>query len=301
MLIYHRTSLMESRAQTVVNTVNCVGVMGKGVAAAFKDRYPAMFEAYKRICDAGELEPGKLWLWQGPQQWVLNFPTKKHWRNPSKLEWVEAGLDKFVRTYEYRGITDISFPRLGCGNGGLDWEHVRPVMERYLGNLSIPVYIHDYSYEVGIPEHLEAIIRQLSSKSAPVTSFAKFMDAINAALSASGGNLVDIETEAPFKASLEGDALTISIDGQSSKIELEDLQGLWITLQSGFVTKQRAAWATGDGGCQALSLLMLIPGTRAVQIRRPNCDPEIAVELKPKFGAQNVFAASSEQPRLSWA
>jgi O-acetyl-ADP-ribose deacetylase (regulator of RNase III) len=152
MLIYHRTNLLDSNAQTLVNTVNCVGVMGKGIALEFKQRYPDMFKAYKRICDAGELEIGKLWLWSGRDQWVLNFPTKKHWRHPSKVEWIEAGLDKFVTEYVRRGITDISFPRLGCGNGGLNWERqVRPVMERYLAPLPINVYIHDFTKDVGLP------------------------------------------------------------------------------------------------------------------------------------------------------
>ncbi len=144
MLTYADTSLLDSSAQTLVNAVNCVGVMGKGIAKAFKDRHPEMFSAYKRICDAGLLEPGKLWLWNSSDQWVLNFPTKVHWRNPSRLEWIEMGLDKFSAEYAHRGINQISFPRLGCGNGGLDWEEVRPLMERYLAPLPINVIIHDF-------------------------------------------------------------------------------------------------------------------------------------------------------------
>jgi O-acetyl-ADP-ribose deacetylase (regulator of RNase III) len=142
MLVYHRTNLLDSNAQTLVNTVNCVGVMGKGIALDFKQRYPDMFRAYKRVCDAHQLDVGKLLLWQGPDHWVLNFPTKKHWRHPSRVEWIEAGLEKFVAEYSRRGVTDISFPRLGCGNGGLKWEVVKPVMERYLANLPINVFVH---------------------------------------------------------------------------------------------------------------------------------------------------------------
>lgn len=90
---------MDSTAQTLVNTLNCVGVMGKGVAKEFKERDPEMFRAYKKICDAKLLAPGKLWLWRGRHGLVLNFPTKLHWRNPSRLEWIEAGLQKFVKSY----------------------------------------------------------------------------------------------------------------------------------------------------------------------------------------------------------
>ena len=130
MLTYRRTSILDSTTQTVVNTVNCVGVMGKGIALSYKEREPEMFKAYKDICERKLLQPGKLWLWKSSTPWILNFPTKVHWRRPSKLEWIEAGLAKFVAAYEAQGIREISFPRLGCGNGGLDWADVKPLMER---------------------------------------------------------------------------------------------------------------------------------------------------------------------------
>jgi len=155
MLTYKRTGLLEANTQTLVNTVNCVGVMGKGIAKAFKQREPNMFTAYKRICDDKLLEPGKLWLWRGSEQWVLNFPTKRHWRSPSKIEWVESGLDKFVQTFEAQGVTEIAFPKLGCGNGGLEWEEVKLLMERYLSDLPIPVFIHDYTCLTPKPEDFD--------------------------------------------------------------------------------------------------------------------------------------------------
>jgi O-acetyl-ADP-ribose deacetylase (regulator of RNase III) len=142
MLIYRQTHLLESDAQTLVNPINCVGVMGKGLARAFKEREPEMFATYKRICEQKLLAPDKLWLWYGAASLILNFPTKQHWRNPSKLEWIEAGLEEFVRRYQELGIIEISFPQLGCGNGGLRWDDVRPLMEKHLGSLPIQIYIH---------------------------------------------------------------------------------------------------------------------------------------------------------------
>src|SRR6185312_8654562 len=124
-------------------------------------REPEMFAAYKRICEEKLLAPGKLWLWRGSTQMVLNFPTKQHWKNPSKLEWIEAGLKKFVSNYRKLGIVEISFPRLGCGNGGLDWKKVCPLMEKYLSGLPIQVYIHDYTVDVGLPEHMEEVAKLL--------------------------------------------------------------------------------------------------------------------------------------------
>ena len=137
-------NLLDSTAQTFVNPVNTVGVMGKGLARAFKHNYPDMFAQYKHYCDDGRLDIGKLHLYKTSAKWILNFPTKKHWRSKSKLEYIELGLQKFVDTYEQQGITSIAFPQLGCGLGGLLWDDVRPVMERYLNDLPIDVFIYDF-------------------------------------------------------------------------------------------------------------------------------------------------------------
>lgn len=194
MLIYRRTSLLESTAQTLVNTVNCVGVMGKGIAKDFKEREPEMFTAYRRICDKKLLAPGKLWLWRESSQWVLNFPTKQHWRNPSKLEWIDAGLKKFAQNYQKQGITEISFPRLGCGNGGLDWEDVRPLMEEHLRSLPIQIYIHDFTVPIGLPAHMEEIAHLLKSEHLGQNSFDDFLNAIRKVVELGADKLVNIET-----------------------------------------------------------------------------------------------------------
>ena len=143
MITYVVCDLFTSPSRVLVNTVNTVGVMGKGIAKDFKTIYPEMFSRYQELCEKGQFDIGQLWLYRTPHKWVLNFPTKKHWRNPSRPEYIEAGLQKFAATYHVYGITSISFPLLGCGNGELDWEtQVRPLMEQYLGKLPIDVYIH---------------------------------------------------------------------------------------------------------------------------------------------------------------
>ncbi len=144
MLTFVRGNLFESPAKVLVNTVNTVGVMGKGIALTFKQVYPEMFRRYQTLCERGELEIGNLWLYKTEHKWILNFPTKRHWRNPSRLEFIEAGLAKFVETYADQGITSIAFPELGCGNGELQWADVRPLMLRYLRKLPINVYINLY-------------------------------------------------------------------------------------------------------------------------------------------------------------
>ncbi len=136
-------NLFDSNAKTLVNTVNCVGVMGKGIAAEFKKRYPAMFEEYKRRCDAGQVQLGYPYHYRDlTGVSLVNFPTKQHWRSPSRLQDIEHGLDHFVASYAAWGITSVAFPPLGCGNGGLEWSDVGPLMYRKLISLPIPVEIY---------------------------------------------------------------------------------------------------------------------------------------------------------------
>lgn len=143
MLRYVATDLFESPAQVLVNTVNTVGVMGKGIAKEFASIYPEMYKEYRALCEKHMFDVDQLWLYKTSHKWVLNFPTKKHWRSPSKVEYIEAGLKKFVDAYAQKGITSISFPLLGCGSGGLDFEsQVQPIMETYLKPLPIDVFIH---------------------------------------------------------------------------------------------------------------------------------------------------------------
>ena len=139
-------NIFNSKAQTIVNTVNCVGVMGKGIALVFKLRYPNMFEQYQKLCAQRLIEVGKLWIYKGDNSdpWVLNFPTKTHWKLPSEYEYLEKGLQKFVDTYQEKGITSIAFPLLGAFNGGLEKERVMNIMQHYLSQCDIPIEIYLY-------------------------------------------------------------------------------------------------------------------------------------------------------------
>lgn len=153
MITYVKGDLFSSPAQIIVNTVNTVGVMGKGVALEFKKRYPEMFVEYQKLCKEKKLDIGKLFLWRKSDKWVLLFPTKKHWRNPSQLEYIEKGLMKFSQNWDKMNANSVAFPRLGCGNGGLNWSDVKPLMEKYLNNLPMQVYVYVDNYKDPIPEH----------------------------------------------------------------------------------------------------------------------------------------------------
>ena len=299
MLIYRRTSLMESSAQTLVNTVNCVGAMGKGIALEFKKREPGMFAAYKKLCSDKKLEPGKLWLWRGEDHWTLNFPTKMHWRYPSKLEWIEAGLQKFCSGYQRLGIKEISFPRLGCGNGGLDWDIVRPMMEHYLAPLPIEVYIHDYTKDIGLPEHLEAVSKTLQIEQTDDPTFDAFVSALRRALDLSHNMLSDVRFHDPIEATLGADELTIQAEDGKWAFDLEALRGVWIGLQNGLLTKEKAGWSSADGGQRLLSVLSVLPHLRPIEIEHVESRvPELAVEMRPRGNA--LLPETMSQPELSW-
>lgn len=132
-------NLLDARVEAVVNTVNTVGVMGKGIALMFREKYPENFKAYEAACKAGEVEVGKMFVTAGVEldgpRWIINFPTKKHWRQPTKLEWVRSGLVALKDVLREKQIKTVAIPPLGCGNGGLDWAVVRPMIEAALDDL----------------------------------------------------------------------------------------------------------------------------------------------------------------------
>jgi O-acetyl-ADP-ribose deacetylase (regulator of RNase III)/uncharacterized protein YwgA len=136
-------NIFESRAQTLVNTVNCVGIMGKGIALEFKKRFPEMFKDYAARCRRGEVKLGRPYLYKPlVPPWVLNFPTKDHWRSVAKLEDIIRGLEYLLEHYKAWEITSIAFPPLGCGQGQLEWGIVGPTLYRYLTRMDIPVELY---------------------------------------------------------------------------------------------------------------------------------------------------------------
>ncbi len=125
-------NLLECEAEALVNTVNCVGVMGKGIALQFKRAFPENFRRYAQACRQGLVQPGKMFVVETdliPPRYIINFPTKTHWKAKSHLKDIQAGLDSLIAEIQERGIGSIAVPPLGCGNGGLDWGAVHPLIE----------------------------------------------------------------------------------------------------------------------------------------------------------------------------
>ncbi|WP_095499172.1 macro domain-containing protein [Paraferrimonas haliotis] len=140
MIKYQKGNIFTSTCDTVVNAVNCSGVMGAGIALEFRLRYPEMFAKYEQYCESKHMAVGKLWNFKDVHSTygfksVLSFPTKTSWKNPSDLRFIELGLQNFATTYKKRGITSVAFPMLGVGKGGLAVTAVSALMEKYLSHL----------------------------------------------------------------------------------------------------------------------------------------------------------------------
>jgi len=135
--------ILQSKAQTLINTVNCIGVMGKGIALEFKKRFPAMFADYAAKCEHGEVSPGVPYIFRTlfPPQ-IINFPTKDHWRSVSKVSDIERGLKSLLDNYKTWKVTSLAIPPLGCGNGQLEWKVIGPLIYRYVKRMDIPVEMY---------------------------------------------------------------------------------------------------------------------------------------------------------------
>ncbi len=146
--------ILKQEAQAVVNTVNCMGVMGRGIALQFRRAFEDNYQVYRKAALKGEIQPGRVFVFERPlfdiPRWIINFPTKRHWKSPSRLEDIKSGLVDLVRVIEERQIRSIAIPPLGCGLGGLNWGEVRPLIEAALAPLpDLEVYLFE---PVGAPE-----------------------------------------------------------------------------------------------------------------------------------------------------
>lgn len=292
MLTYVIGDLFHSPAKVLVNTVNNVGVMGKGIAKDFKTIFPEMFQNYQHLCEQKKIDIGKLYLWKGSHKWVLNFPTKKHWRNPSKPEYIEAGLKSFVAGYSRHSFTSIAFPMLGCGNGDLDWEHeVRPLMEKYLSPLPIEVFIHLYRPDpFARPEHENIEATKLWLRSEPESlSFNEVWDDV----------LEKLKTTTEFHALDTGESFQVqhtqspeeglmmkTLD-QELYIPQDGLMEAWQYLRSvGFLSAEGLTHGLDVQANKVISLLAVLPYLKPARLATKQTvrkdDFALALQLIPR-------------------
>lgn len=155
-------NIFNTKAMAVVNTVNCVGAMGKGIALDFKLRFPEMFKEYQKICFRHILKPGQILPYTKSKPIILNFAIKDDWKDPSKVEWVEETLQKFVENYHHLGLTSVAFPWMGAMNGGIPFETIQSLTRKYLSNLN-DIEIEVYEFDPDVPcelyKSLEDIVK----------------------------------------------------------------------------------------------------------------------------------------------
>jgi hypothetical protein len=248
-----------------------------------------MFREYKALCDRGELEPGSIWLWKGDSQWVLNFATKKHWRNPSKLVYVETGLKAFQAEYEQLGIREIAFPRLGCGNGGLDWNDVRPLMLEKLQDLPIPVYIHDFEKPIGRPEHELPLMAAHEPN-----SFTDFLDDIREVIEKRGGWIDALKMQKQFKVYVDGDmTLCQHSSCEDPLASREDLFRIWSLLLDAPVCRVDLPDKPHENALKLFSVLAELPYARPVNIADKRGRNNLAIEFRRRMNSNSVQLATS--------
>ncbi|MBN1876266.1 MAG: macro domain-containing protein [Anaerolineae bacterium] len=234
MILYVKGNLFQSPAQVLVNTVNTVGVMGCGIALDFKKLFPDMYKQYRDMCETGEFKVGMLWLYKSPNKWVLNFPTKQHWCQPSRVEYIEIGLRKFVASYSDLGIHSIAFPALGCGNGQLDFrDQVQPLMKKYLETLPIDIFIYPGRTSQFV-EHLNPEKMKEWLRTEPTTlPFSEVWDDLLSLLRTKS-EFKTLSKQRPFEAQICEDALELRIvtGSQNYVIHYETLMAFWQQLRT---------------------------------------------------------------------
>jgi len=168
MITYKVGNILDERAEALVNTVNTVGVMGKGIALQFKNAFPENFKRYSEAVDRNEIVTGQVQVVPvnsiNGVKYIVNFPTKSHWRSPSKIEWIKDGLIDLKKKIEEYHITSIAIPPLGCGNGGLDWAEVRPIIIGSLSDINASIIIYEPSVAIK-----EALMKEDKASAAKLT------------------------------------------------------------------------------------------------------------------------------------
>jgi len=178
-----RGNLLNAEVDALVNTVNCDGYMGKGIALQFKQAFPANFKAYEAACAHGEMVPGRMFIHDNGglvnPRWIINFPTKRHWRNKSRIEDIASGLSALVADVQRLGIRSIAVPPLGCGLGGLNWADVRPMIEQAFAPLT-DVTVHLYEPNGAPPAKSMPVGTERPNMTPARALFVKLMDAYSA-------------------------------------------------------------------------------------------------------------------------
>lgn len=276
MIEYKTGDMFDANVEAIVNTVNCVGVMGRGIALQFKKRFPNNFKVYEDACAHKEIVPGKMLVYETESmmnpKYIINFPTKRHWRGASRIEDIETGLAALANVIRERRITSIAIPPLGCGLGGLDWDSVREKMELVLGSLT-DVQIEIYT-PCGAPQaekmiHNRKVPAMTPGRAALVGLTQRYLDGLLA----------------PFITLLEIHKLLYFLQESGEKLRLNYVEAQYgpyaenlrhvLNAVEGYLLSGYA-----DGGDNPDKQLQLVPGAAAETESFLAAHPETCARLK---------------------
>ena len=257
MIEFTTGNIFEADVDALVNTVNCVGVMGRGLALQFKRAFPANFKAYKDACDADQVKVGEMFVFETGQltnpRWIINFPTKRHWRSKSRLEDVDAGLFALADEIQSLAIQSIAIPPLGCGLGGLNWPDVRELMEKHLADTDADVVVYEPK---GAPPAKEVV------KPATTPNWTRGRAVLVALIDRYLAGLLDPEItlleihKLVYFAQEAGEPLRLKFEKGHYGPYAENLRHIMKRIDGHFVSGYR------DGGDQPDKVISLLPGVR---------------------------------------
>lgn len=256
MIEYVQGNVLQADVEALVNTVNCVGHMGRGIALQFKRAFPANYEAYRTVCKRGEMAPGKVFVFETEHvtnpRYVINFPTKRHWRGKSRMTDIEAGLEDLAKQVRARGIHSVAVPPLGCGLGGLDWNEVRPRIESALSALDdVRVLVFEPS---GAPKEGKGAKADEAPKMTEGRAvLVGLMERYLAGLMDPGVSLLEVHKLMYF-AQEAGEPLRLRYDKGHYGPYANNLRHVLSRIEGYFVT------GYGDGGDEPDKELQLVPG-----------------------------------------
>lgn len=296
MITYVYGDLFYSPARTLVNPVNTVGAMGTGLAHDFKRFFPEMYETYRDLCHEDRFNIGQLMLHRTAHKWVLNFPTRQHFRAASSLEYIEDGLKVFARIYAEQNITSVSFPALGTGSGKLDWDEVRPLMEGYLEPLPISVFIHLLEADTPFVDEQRSTrtMRSWLNGQPQIVPFAAFWRQL-LQIARDNETFHTLETKTPFDVVAQTAArkrISVKITpqgGDSIFIPETQLRDLWQYIRrAGYILPYNLPAGLEEHAAYVVALLAHLPSLRPVQLAPLNAEPVPGLHYIPPVGYQDT-------------
>jgi len=286
MITYVHGDLFYSPARVLVNPVNTVGAMGSGTAYDFKRFFPDMYEQYRELCQRDEFSIGQLMLYRTPHKWIMNFPTRRHFRAEASLEHIEAGLKKFVRIYAEQDITSVSFPALGTvDDEGLTWDEVKPVMESFLEHLPISIYVHIHTEKTADERRSTRAMKKWLNGRPSGVSFDDFWREMLGLVK--GG--IDKQPHIPFQVvATEGKGrqrLSMKLTskrGEQVFLPETQLRDLWqYVVRAGYILPQNLPAGLEEHASMMMILLAQLSMLRPIQLERQNGDVYTGLQYIP--------------------